>query len=204
MSKKNKNFEHINYDINHNTKTIAKYEKTQKAKQTLVDPETKEQLEYRQKFEYQIGDYAWYIPEPLEDGMHPFMLIRCVIVDVCNAGAAEVEYILDEPIKHSVHAGQLYPDVSFGFAELRRIFYHEIAKYSMLDMPAYNIDDDLLDDKITYEHFKYEYSNLRAWRYRINGNKKVEDSILSIKKERLIDWYNIHDFFEFNLMYYDT
>jgi len=57
---------------------------------------------------------------------------------------------------------------------------------------------------IKEEHFIYEYNDIKTWRYYANNQKEPNKNILTVKKERLADWYTICDFFDFDLVYPDS
>lgn len=206
---KNKNFEHINYIINQNISQINDYIKQNTKIKKPIDPESDKDLAFRLNFKYNIGDYAWYIPEKI-DNVQPFIAIRCIIVDVCKDNEV-TEYAIDEPVKHTISPLKLYPDVTLCFNALERTFYNSIKEYIMKNISTFdlncNFDFDRnfdFDKKTLYENFQYDYSDLRSWRYHVNNHKHPENNILTVKKQKLIDWYNIEDFFDFKLIYCDT
>ena len=124
---KNKNFEHINYIINQNISQINDYIKQNTKTKKPIDPESDKDLAFRLNFKYNIGDYAWYIPEKI-DNVQPFIAIRCIIVDACKDSEV-TEYAIDESVKHTISPLKLYPDVTLCFNALERTFYNSIKEY---------------------------------------------------------------------------
>lgn len=208
MSKdeKNNNFKHLDYIINARYSEITEYVRKQRKKKTPLDPETDEEFKKRMSFDYRVGDYAWYIPEKIRN-VHPFMAVRCIIVDIHNVDG-NFEYTVDEPVQYTIPQEKLYYDSVPCFAELQRIFYKEMSEYAMKGVKSFDLDyEKTLNEpikEIKEEHFIYEYNDLKTWRYYANNQKEPNKNILTVKKERLVDWYTIYDFFDFDLVYPDN
>ena len=197
----NNNFKHIQYVIDQNINDIQQYINAKAKNYNPLAPERESVTSYRMAFKYKIGDYAWYIPDKIND-IQPFLAIRCTILEICTKNDV-TEYIVDEPIVHTLVIEQMYPDITYCFAELQRIFYYNIAQYSMQGYSKYIPENAKLT--LTQEKYDYQYNTLEDWRNKISTTKSIDDdNILMTKKQQLIDWYNIQDFQDFNLLYYDT
>jgi len=197
----NDNFKHIQHIIDKNISNIQKYIKSKTKIYNPLSPEQESITKHRLNYKYKIGDYTWYIPDKINN-IQPFLAIRCTILEVYEKNDI-IEYIVDEPIATTLKIEQMYPDITHCFAELQRIFYFDISKYSMQEYSKYILEDTNLI--FAQEDYVYQYDTLKKWRQKISKTKIIDDdNILTVKKQKLIDWYNIQDFEELNLLYYDT
>jgi len=201
MTMNNDNFKHIQHIIDKNISNIQKYIKSKTKIYNPLSPEQESITKHRLNYKYKIGDYTWYIPDKINN-IQPFLAIRCTILEVYEKNDI-IEYIVDEPIATTLKIEQMYPDITHCFAELQRIFYFDISKYSMQEYSKYILEDTNLI--FAQEDYVYQYDTLKKWRQKISKTKIIDDdNILTVKKQKLIDWYNIQDFEELNLLYYDT